>query len=76
MDTMEHATLLQNVQPRVELHQVPAPLALESAVSSPYLVEAAAAPTTPTPSSAATPPALTMIPAPTPSARLTLMSAS
>ena len=69
MDTMEHATLHQNVQPRVELLLEHVPLALESVVSSALLVVAVAALTTPTPSSAATPPALMLTPAPTHSAR-------
>ena len=55
MDTMEHATLHQNVQPRVELLLEHVPLALESVVSSVYPVAAPALRIIPMPSSLLTP---------------------
>jgi len=65
-----------NVLPRVELLLVLVLHHLESVVSSPSLVEEAAVPITPMPSSLPTPQALMMTPAPTPFVKLTQMFAN
>ena len=76
MDTMEPATPHLNVPAREELPLAPVPHLLESVVSSPFLVEAAAVPTTPMQLSLLIPPVLILTLALTHFVKLILMSAS
>ena len=76
MDTTEPATQPPSARPRAAQPPGPAPPPLGCAACSPSRVGDHQAPTTPMPSSAPTPPALTLTPARTPSASPPLMSAS
>ena len=76
MDTTGLATQPRSVRPRAAQPPGPAPPPLGCAACSPSAAGHPAAVTTHTPSSAPTPPALTLTPAPTHSASQTPMSAS
>ena len=76
MATMEHATHLQNVNPKEAHHLEHVPHLLECAVSSHSLVGEPAVPTIPMQLLALILPAVMMTHVATPSAKPTLMSAS